>query len=88
MTISSDEFNIFFPDMNPWWNIQRVPKHLTGIPRNNYIQELQSKLSVPEVIIISGMRHTGKTTIMYQLIQDLIDDGTPPKHIFYIQYVL
>ena len=36
--------------------------------------------------VLSGVRRVGKTTIMYQIIDHLIDEGVNPKNIFYATF--
>lgn len=36
--------------------------------------------------VLSGVRRVGKTTIMYQIIDHLIDGGINPKNIFYATF--
>lgn len=36
--------------------------------------------------VLSGARRVGKTTIMYQMIDHLIDEGVSPKNILYVSF--
>lgn len=36
--------------------------------------------------VLSGARLVGKTTIMYQMIDNLIDEGISPKNILYVSF--
>ena len=36
--------------------------------------------------VLSGARRVGKTTIMYQMIDNLIDEGISPKNILYVSF--
>lgn len=36
--------------------------------------------------VLSGMRRVGKTTILYQLIDHLIDEGVTPQNILYASF--
>jgi len=41
-------------------------------------------LQAPEILILSGLRQTGKSTLMFQMIADLLAGGyVPPERIFY-----
>lgn len=37
-------------------------------------------------VVLCGARRTGKTTIMYQAINELLDKGIPPKKIIFISF--
>ena len=39
-----------------------------------------------QIISVVGLRRTGKTTLMYQLIDHLIKNGVPPKNILYFSF--
>jgi hypothetical protein len=56
---------------------ERLPISL--IKRQTDLKELPGKISV-----VIGMRRVGKTYFLYQKIQQLIDEGTDPKSIFYL----
>lgn len=70
-------------DWNPWWIQQEVPKILLGKGRK-IIQKLYSLMDLREILIISGIRRAGKTTLMYQLIDQLLKDGVSPKNILFV----
>lgn len=38
------------------------------------------------VVLLSGARRVGKTTIIYQLIENLLGAGTPPNSILYVSF--
>ncbi len=67
---------------NPWWDSGSVPDALKKVRRR--IDPLILKaLSIREVIILAGIRRSGKTTLMYQLIDTLLDT-TEPEQILYL----
>lgn len=42
--------------------------------------------SIRRFAVLSGARRVGKTTIMYQMIDSLIDEGINPKNILYVSF--
>jgi len=64
------EMTIF--DFNPWWKTLSVPKHYKGKTRD-ILKTLISYLDYRQIILIFGLRRAGKTTIMYQLIDYLLE---------------
>ncbi len=54
-------------EWNPWWESNRVPDELIGNTRSDY-NTLIDSISIKEVIIITGIRRSGKSTLMYQII--------------------
>jgi len=67
---------------NPWW--ENHPQFEGIIERPNYAGEMERHREDKTVVILTGIRRVGKTTIMKLCIKDLIDKGTSPKHIFYV----
>lgn len=54
--------------------------------RRRYFDDLKGLLNKRQVTVICGLRRVGKTTMMYQLIQHLIDKGTDPLNILYFSF--
>ncbi len=71
--------------MNPWWEYEEVPKRLRGKPRDEKVRDLFHERDLNMISIFTGPRRTGKTTLFYQCIQKLIDDGIPPENILYVE---
>jgi uncharacterized protein len=66
---------------NPWWFGKT---QFPGIPREGYLEELMRFKENNDIILISGLRRTGKTTLMKQMIQRMIDEGTKHEHILFV----
>jgi len=73
---------------NPWWQSGIVPKEfLKEFKRKQYYtctKAFQSELR--RIVVMSGARRTGKTTIMYQMIDDLISAGVNPYNIIFFTF--
>ncbi|MFH1433001.1 MAG: ATP-binding protein [archaeon] len=54
---------------NDWW-LDKIDD--TGIMREKYIARINEFMNTREIIIIEGVRRSGKTTIMYQAIRELL----------------
>lgn len=74
-----------FNRWNPWWEEGKVPTGLLGIRRERYLEMLTTQAKEPRITVVTGPRRTGKTTLLYQTIDNLIDSGISPKNIFYAQ---
>lgn len=55
-----------------------------GINRNTYIKALNEMVSAEEIVCLTGVRRSGKSTLLHQTIQSLIDAGTSPNNILYV----
>ena len=67
---------------NPWWEDEF---RFSGIKREKYIDKLISYLDNQDIIFLTGLRRVGKTSIMKNLIFELLSKKiTTTKYIFYI----
>ncbi|UUX93135.1 AAA family ATPase [Methanoplanus endosymbiosus] len=65
---------------NPWWFSKSFN---TGINRLHMFPEIMQYLIAKEVLILTGARRTGKSTIVYQIIDHLLHSGTEKENILY-----
>lgn len=70
---------------NPWWYTGEVSKEKVGIRRSRYLNQILSFMDSREIIKIVGVRRSGKTTLIFQLIDFLLKKGVNPKNICYVQ---
>lgn len=70
-------------DGNPWWTTKAVPDELKGKPRLDY-NLLVKSIGVQEVTIIVGVRRSGKSTFMYQMVDNLLQKGIQPEQILFV----
>jgi uncharacterized protein len=71
----------FLYQMNPWWEEKT---DFLGIPRKKYLQLLEENTSNKDIILLTGLRRIGKTTILKQHIYNLLSKEINPKRICYI----
>lgn len=68
--------------LNPWWTGQEFE---TGKPRLSYFSKIQRYLETDEIMVLSGVRRSGKTTLLFQTIKYLIDSQhVPPRNILFV----
>ena len=70
-------------EWNPWWERPELVDELAGKPRPQY-KDLLNSAEVKEITIITGIRRSGKSTLMYQIIQTLLKKNISPKQIFFV----
>ena len=70
---------------NPWWIAGHgIDPERRNWPRRAYFhsfQKLVRELGVHRAIVLIGPRRVGKTVMLAQTIQTLLDDGVPGTHI-------
>jgi len=72
-------------EWNPWWEHGRVPDSLKGRERPDYGPLLDS-IRLREITIITGVRRSGKSTLMYQMIDGLLGKGVKPHQILFVNF--
>lgn len=71
---------------NPWWRGERIAG-LASRRRFAYGQVMRYlKEGLAPVTVLRGPRQVGKTTLLNQVIQTLLDEGVNPSHIFRVQF--
>ncbi len=72
-------------DWNVWWEKNEVPLNLLGQKRG-ISDEFIDLMELKEIKIITGVRRSGKSTILYQIIEHLLDTGVPSKNILLLNF--
>jgi len=90
MALFSDEnlLNLLM-QYNPWWRDGFVPQAFNPPQRRYAFYEIKKILERKELrrfAVVSGARRVGKTTILYQLIAELIKQGVTPRNILYLSF--
>lgn len=71
---------------NEWWTAKKVKPSLLMPYRRPLFFKLADYLESRQINLIVGLRRVGKTTLMYQLIQNLLDKGIRETSIFYFSF--
>jgi predicted AAA+ superfamily ATPase len=74
---------------NPWWRDGVLPKEYSRPIRRFAFNETSKVLLHPDLkrfAVLSGARRVGKTTILYQIIEELLKQGTSPQNILYVSF--
>lgn len=87
--VSNEQIVKALRQYNPWW---RIPSAIKGEAkpqkRSAYYEALKilTHKTIRRFAVLSGARRVGKTTILYQIIDNLIDSGINPKNILYVSF--
>ncbi|OGG17363.1 hypothetical protein A3D78_04080 [Candidatus Gottesmanbacteria bacterium RIFCSPHIGHO2_02_FULL_39_14] len=71
---------------NPWWEKGQVPIVFTPPFKRFIFGKILSYLDLDRIVMLKGPRRTGKTTIMYQIIAQLLNNGINPRNILYLSF--
>jgi predicted AAA+ superfamily ATPase len=82
------DYQQIFQEQNPWWQEGRVPTALASAVERPLARCLYRRLlhDVPRRFqLILGPRRVGKTTVMYQTVQHLVDTGCQPRRLLWLR---
>lgn len=87
MKIARNELISVLSKFNPWWRNDVIPD-LPKWHRAAFRDLMDWVINPPahRAILLSGARQVGKTTLLLQAIQRLIDDGIDASNIIYITF--
>ncbi|MGI0100170.1 MAG: ATP-binding protein [Candidatus Micrarchaeaceae archaeon] len=72
--------------INPWWKEGKVNRPLAPAYHRTAFNELKKLIEHRQMVLLTGLRRVGKTTLMYQLIEHLMDSDTKSMNIVYFSF--
>ena len=78
------EIEILINKWNPHFQDTSKGSWVGSVPRKKYLQRLWEAMELRHVVVLTGVRRSGKSTLMQQLIGKLIEQGTEPKNALYL----
>ena len=72
-------------EQNPWWGKVSIRKKI-GVIRPKYLEQLKKHNNSDFISILTGIRRAGKSTLFYQDIDTLIQNGIPSENILYFNF--
>jgi uncharacterized protein len=87
MEIEKTELFAVLQEFNPWWSNQPI----TDLPSwqrsaANQVWAWVEDTTVRRMLLLTGARQVGKTTIFRQTIRRLLEQGFPPQNILYATF--
>lgn len=81
MSVNLEE--LFIP-YNPWWDkLEQAFEVLPVFKRPIFSEVYQGIKTIPQIISITGPRRVGKSTLIKQIVRELISEATDPHDIWY-----
>jgi predicted AAA+ superfamily ATPase len=71
---------------NPHFEDVKRSEWVGTVSREKYLERIESAMDIRHVVILTGVRRSGKSTIMLQLIGKLIEKGTNPQNLLYLYF--
>ena len=74
---------------NLWWQMKAVQKQFLKPTKRTAFREIMNLVHGGQIrtIYAVGPHRTGKTALLHQIVQQLIDEGVDPKEILYINFL-
>ena len=71
---------------NPWWEKKQI-EEIKNFKKRFLFKDLWNFLHDPQIIAVLGLRRTGKTVLLFQIIEKLLKTKKiPPKKILYFSF--
>ncbi|MGB9760280.1 MAG: ATP-binding protein [Thermoproteota archaeon] len=73
--------------LNEWWRTATISKEKAKQYRRKIFGEIKKTyFQYKQIVVLTGLRRVGKSTILYQLIEELLKSGVDPKHVLYFSF--
>lgn len=80
------ETELLIKKWNPHFEDPTKGEWVGKVPREKYMQRLWGIMDIRHIVILTGVRRAGKSTLMQQLIGKLLEKGTKPANILYLYF--
>jgi len=71
---------------NDWWTSGKVRSSLLKPYKRPLFNEMLKYIDDRQILLVYGLRRVGKTTLFYQLIQHLLEEGVEPGNVLYFSF--
>ncbi len=71
---------------NPWWVNKDYRSEFAEFPKREIYEDLVKELEYRMIISLVGLRRTGKSTLLFQLLSKIQDDLIDPKKILFFSF--
>lgn len=71
--------------LNPWWRENTISDELAKPYKRKTFPKVLETSGYKQIVILAGLRRVGKTTLLYQTIEHLLNTHDP-KHVLYFNF--
>lgn len=71
---------------NPHFTNSTKGEWVGTVPREKYLERLVKAMVLRHIVILTGVRRSGKSTLMRQLMGKLIESGVNPENVLYLYF--
>ena len=73
-------------ELNHWWTEKKVKREFVPTTYRDIFGEIRKNLGRRQAQVLVGLRRVGKSTVFFQLIDNLIKAGRDPLHLVYCSF--
>jgi hypothetical protein len=84
--METSEIELLIKKWNPHFEDPTKGEWVDKIPREKYLERLWKVMDIRHIVILTGVRRCGKSTLMRQLMGRLIKEGMNPKNVLYLYF--
>lgn len=84
--MNPQELELLLHKWNPHLQDPAKGEWMGTVPRQKYIERLWKAMSLRQIVFLTGVRRSGKSTLMRQLMGKLMADGVPVTNILYLYF--
>ena len=87
--VSNEQVIKVLRQYNPWWRMPTAMQEESKPQKRQAYHEALKILnhkSIRRFVVLSGVRRVGKTTILYQIMEHMINEGIDPQNILYATF--
>lgn len=74
-----------YEQYNPWWQGGQIPADFRFKTKRRLFEQLIADITNKKIISVVGLRRIGKSVLLYQIIEHLLEQGVDPRRIFYLK---
>jgi predicted AAA+ superfamily ATPase len=71
---------------NEWWDTGKVNENNLEKYKRYLFSRIQKFMDDKQIILITGLRRVGKTRLMYQIVNHLLEKGADKRKIFFFSF--
>lgn len=84
--METSEIELLIKKWNPHFEDPAKGEWAGTVPREKYTQRLWRVMDIRHVVVLTGVRRSGKSTLMRQLMGRLIQEGARPQNVLYLYF--
>ncbi len=86
MVMDPAQIEVLIQKWNPHYQNPNKGLWIGTVPREQYLDRLWQMMSLRHILILTGARRSGKSTLMQQMVERLLSEGVHPNNILFLYF--